>query len=523
MIHRKLALAVAGVLLSTSFSFSQSAPATQPMAEAAQPIDRFSLTVYSSADPATFDPRGNPSNPYGYGAQPQLPGYGVVREIRSIDLAKGINTLRFTDVAAGIDPTTVSFLSMTDPAGTGVLEQNYEYDLVSPQKLLEKYVDKEVILERYVGDGKMESIRGTLMSSNPGGGVVLKTVDGGVRIVNGYNGIQVADAAGLITKPTLVWQLTAVQRGRHDAQVTYQTDGLTWRADYNILLNETDTKADLGAWVTIVNRSGASYPETRLKLVAGDVQRIQPEQRGYARASKQMAAARDASESDMGFQEKSFFEYHLYTLGRTTTLPDNSVKQIELFDAKTDVPVEKVFVYYGLSEQWRHWSAPSPNYDRNLGAEMNKKVDTYVQIDNREQSGLGIPLPAGRVRVYKRDDADKTNEFIGEDVIQHTPKNEKILIKLGSAFDIVGERTQTDFSFSTDDNWAVETFEIKVRNHKKEPVKVIIKENLLRWSNWNIEKSTDAWTKQDFRTIHIPVDVPADGEKVVKYTVRYTW
>ncbi|MGN6727903.1 MAG: DUF4139 domain-containing protein [Tepidisphaeraceae bacterium] len=506
----RLAAALTVSMLWSSFARAQSLPAPEP---------RFNLTVYSSADPATFDPKGNPGGPGYFPPESPLPGYGVVRETRPIDLKAGLNTLRFTNVASGIDPTTVSFLSLTDPAGTAVLEQNYEFDLVSSAKLLEKYVDQKIIVERAGAEGKTESLTGTLLSAAQG--LVLKLDDGSVQILNSYTGVRLADSAGLITRPTLVWQLTAAKAGKQDAQVTYQTDGLTWRADYNIVLNDNDTAADVGGWVTLVNRSGISYPDTRLKLVAGDVQRIERPQRPYAVRGMVMAAKASADES--GFAEKSFFEYHLYTLGRTTTLPDNSTKQIELFEKKLDVPARKIYVYYGLPEQFRNFFAPAPNMDRDLGTEMNKKVDTYLSIDNKEKNGLGIPMPAGRVRVYKRDDADKSEEFIGEDVIQHTPKDETLLIKLGSAFDITGERTQTDFKVNAKAHWATESFTIKLRNHKKEAVTVLVKENLFRWANWEITDASDAYTKQDSRTIHIPVDVPADGEKTVTYTVKYTW
>jgi hypothetical protein len=435
-------------------------------------------------------------------------------------LNEGENTIRFSDVAAGIDPTTVAFQSLTAPDSTSVLEQNYEYDVVSATKLLEKYLGKKISLTQKTDN---RSIAGTLLSSDPSN-VVVQSEDGQTVVVSRseITGIYLAkQETGLITKPTLVWKLDTNKAGKHDAQVTYQTDGLTWRADYNIVVNKDDTAADIGAWVSILNESGASYPNAKLKLVAGDVQRIQPPQAGYA-VGGMMQMAR-ASKADTGFKEKSFFEYHLYTLGRPTSVSDKSTKQIELFPGKSNVPVTKTFVYYGLDAQWRYWIAPEPNQDRNLGTQSNKKVDIYLMIKNSEKNGLGIPLPAGRLRVYKKDEADAANEFIGEDVIQHTPKDEEVLVKLGSAFDIVGERKQTDFNANYDGHLINESFEITLRYHKKEPVHVIIKENLYRWTNWEITKSSDKWEKQDYRTVHIPVDVPADGEKKVTYSVKYTW
>jgi hypothetical protein len=521
---------LAVVTIAPSLTFAQSRPASAPGPRGRDLLDdrpsgAFSLTIYSTADPATFDPQqftqqklANPYNAW----QMKLPGYGVVRETRKIDLKDGENTVRFSDVASGIDPTTVAFRSLTAPQ-TAVLEQNYEYDVVNATKLLEKYLGRKISVLRKTEKAPGAQEQGTLLSADASN-VVLALEGGNVVVISRSEivNITLADSKGLITKPTLVWKVATDKAGPHDAQVTYQTDGLTWRADYNVVINKDDTAADISAWVSILNESGASYPDARLKLVAGDVQRIQPQQDIYAgaRAQQQMAKS---MRSDTGFQEKAFFEYHLYTLGRTTSLANTSTKQIELFDAKNNVPVTKTFVYYGLPESIRYYITPEPNQDRNLGSQSNKKVDIYLKIKNSEQNGLGIPLPAGRLRVYKQDEADKTNEFIGEDVIQHTPKDEELLVKLGTAFDIVGERKQTDFTAEYEKRFITESFEIKVRNHKKEAVTVLVRENLFRWTNWEITKKNADFEKVDFRTIHFPVDVPAGGEKIITYTVKYTW
>jgi hypothetical protein len=490
----------------------------------------FSLTVYSTADPATFDPQqlAQQRLMQGYYGryQLQLPGYGVVREVRPIELQNGENTIRFTDVASGIDPTTVSFRSNTAPNSTSVLEQNYEYDVLSSEKLLEKYLDKNVIIMRREAQNEApKAISGKLLAVDASS-IILQTGDSKQPVTILPRNVDITSVllsdsgSGLITKPTLVWKLTTNRAGKHDALVTYQTNGITWRADYNIVVNERDTAADVGAWVTLLNESGASYPNAKLKLVAGDVQRVRPQQPNAAfRLNNSLEAQAGAG----GFAEKSFFEYHLYTLGRPTSIANNSTKQIELFPPHSDVAINKTYVYYGLGEQWRYWIAPSPGVDQNLGTESNKKVDIYLLLQNSEKNGMGMPLPAGRVRVYKRDDADQSLEFIGEDVIQHTPKDEEVMVKLGSAFDVVGERKQTNFTVNQNGHEMTESFEIKLRNHKKEAVRVIVKENLYRWTNWEITKSSDKHEKQDFRTIHIPVDVPAEGEKTVTYTVKYTW
>ncbi len=482
------------------------------------------VTVYSSADPAGFDPQqfiaqqkmgGNPNFAW------QVPGFGVVKELRKVKLDAGKNDLRFTDVAQFIDPTTVSFADLTHPEGTAVLEQNFEFDLVSPEKLMEKYIDRDISVVLNHGD-TTETVTGKLLSSVQGR-LVLSTPDG-VRIVGG-EGQQVKLGelpGGLITRPTLVWKLTADKGGEHEIRTTYQTSGITWRSDYNMILNEADTKADIGAWVTMMNLSGAAYKNARLKLIAGDVQRIQPQTPRYAGMAKrgmEMAMAAEAP----GFQEKSFFEYHLYTLPRRTDILANTTQQITLFPTARDVNVEKVMVYYGLPEASNWWFTGSPGIDRNLGNQSNPKVDVYVRFKNDQASHMGMPLPKGKVRVYKKDDADGTLEFVGEDLIDHTPKDEKVLIKLGQAFDVVGERTQTNFTIDTTGKTMTDSYKITLRNHKKDAQKVIIKENLFRWSTWEITNKSDPFEKIDARTIHFEVTVPPDGEKTVTYTVKYTW
>ena len=271
-----------------------------------------------------------------------------------------------------------------------------------------------------------------------------------------------------------------------------------------------------------MNQSGARYPDTTLKLIAGDVQRTAKPQRAYAdKRGRTMAGV--AMEENLGFEEKEFFEYHLYTLGRPTTLPDNSTKQIELFPPVLKVPCEKVLVYYGLAQGYRGFFG-SPMTDRNYGgAECNKKVDIYLKFKNKKEIGMGMPLPAGRIRVSKLDPADENLEFIGEDKIDHTPKNETVLLKLGSAFDVVGERRQVDFKIDTRRDWIDETVEVKVRNHKSEPVKVLVKETLYRWVNWKITESTHEYDKPDSRTVHFPVTVEPDGEVTITYAVHYSW
>jgi len=486
-------------------------------AVAAEPIAN-SLTIYSSAQPGAV-----PAESYRYGGRPgyTVPGYAVVRHERELELKAGRNDLRFTDVAGLIDPTTVSFQSLTDPDGTRVVEQNFQFDLVSTEKLLQKFIDREIVVEQTRGEA-VESFAGTLLST--AGGLVLREPDGSVRTLPHYSGVKLPSLpGGLITRPTLVWDVAAKTGGRHIARVAYQTTGITWWADYNLTYAEgsdaNTCKLDVGAWVSILNQSGASYPDARIKLIAGDVHRA-PKQDLVGRAMAARVA--EAADEAAGFEEKQFFEYHLYTLGRPSSLPDNSTKQIELFPSVTGVPCEKTLVYYGQAGMYAGYGG-SPYTDRNFGLAVNKKVDTYLSFKNGQDHGLGIPMPSGRVRVSKLDPADGSLEFIGEDRIDHTPRNETILLKLGSAFDVVGERRQVDYNIDTSRKVITEQIEVKIRNRKDEPVRVIVKENLYRWVNWKIVASTHPFEKQDARTIHIPITVGADEEAVIRYTVRYTW
>jgi hypothetical protein len=483
------------------------AQATEPVANA--------LTIYSGAPAGALSP-----DQFRLDGGGNVPGYAVVRHERALDLATGRSEVRFTDVAGLIDPTTVSFSSLTDPTGTRVVEQNFQFDLVSTERLLEKFIDRDITVEQVRGDG-VERFGGTLLSTRDG--IVLRQSDGTVRTFSHQASVTLPGLpGGLITRPTLVWDVFTQQPGSHVARVSYQTSGVTWWTDYNLTYAELpgeECRLDVGAWVSIVNRSGAGYPDARLKLIAGDVHRAPAASPARAKVMA-MRAAEAAMDSPAGFEEKQFFEYHLYTLGRPTSLPDRSTKQIELFPAVSGVRCERTLVYQGAAD---YGIGGEPYTDRAFGNTGNRKVDVFLRFRNGPENGMGIPLPAGRVRVSKRDPSDGSLEFIGEDRIDHTPRNETLLLKLGSAFDVVGERRQTDFRIETGRKTMTEDIEVRLRNRKDVPVKVLVKENLYRWTQWRIVASTHAHEKQDARTIHIPVTIGADQEAVVKYTVRYTW
>ena len=480
-----------------------------------------SITIYSSARPGGVDvgPMGQ-RNEYGWNGQP-VPGYAVVREVRTMNIAKGRGEVKFTDVAAQIDPTTVSFSSLTDPAAS-VLEQNYQFDLVSPDKLLNRFIDSNIVVNLNRGD-TIERIEGTLLSST-GGMLVLRGTNGLIRMLSGSNDVSLPSLPeGLITRPTLLWDVESEVGGQQEVRVGYQTRGITWWTDYNLVYADGKDAnhgvLDVGAWVSILNQSGGTYSDATLKLVAGDVNRAPVAQAQPMYRMNEMAAA--SGDASMGFQEKSFFEYHLYTLGRPATIPDNSTKQVELFPAARGVPCEKVLVYDAAGDAW--WGYNSVQMDESLGSQSSGDVDVYLRFVNSQEAGLGMPLPAGRIRVNKLDGADGSLEFIGEDVIGHTPKDEKVLVKLGKAFDVVGERTQKDFRLDSSRKMIDETYEIKVRNRKDESVTVIVEEHMNRWSSWEIVKQSAESKKIDSRTVQWEVTLEPGEEKVLNYSVRYTW
>jgi hypothetical protein len=477
------------------------------------------ITIYSKAQAGAISPEqyrpvaGQPA----YYQNQSVPGYAMVRDVREVDLPGKKTILKFQDVAAQIDPTTVQFRSLTDPSGTKVVEQNFQFDLVSRDKLMQKFIDKQVTVERKIGD-KLEEISGTLLSVD--GGLTLKMADGSIRTTNDYGDVKFPDLpGGLITKPTLVWEIYTQKIGKHKAEVAYQTDGITWWADYNLTYREGKNAnagmVDFGSWVSIINQSGASYNDAKLKLMAGDVQRVQPQNATYDSAPRQLKM--EMAESAPAFVEKAFFEYHLYTLNRPATLPQNSTKQLELIPAAKDVPVEKIYVFENGSP-WYGYA----NYDQSFGAQAGAKIGVYLKLENIEKNGLGVPLPAGRVRVNQRDD-DGSLEFIGEDIIEHIAAKEDVLIKLGNAFDVVGERKQIDYQADSTRQFVEEEYEIKLRNRKKQAVEIVVQENLGRGNSWEVLSSSQKWTKENSNKIQFKISLKPDAEQVVKYRVKYSW
>jgi hypothetical protein len=412
-------------------------------------------------------------------------------------LPSGVTELKFGEVAAKIMPHTVHIKSLTDPARLQVLEQNYEYDLLTPQKLLEKFVGKEITILK---DGVEVPI--TILSTNQG--VVYKL---GGRIFTGqpHNLIFPNIPNNLISQPTLVWLLENRGAAPQQIEATYLTQGITWKADYVAVLDSKDKNMDLNGWVTLDNQSGATYQNARLKLVAGDVNRV-IEQRGAADAVRALAEV-SAKASPAPFSEESFFEYHLYSLQRPTTIKDQQTKQVALLSSD-NVPVTKRYFYYGAQQYLR----------QRYGVPIStQKVGTYVEIANKKENRLGMPLPKGVLRVYKAD-TDGSLQFIGEDRIDHTPKDETIKIKMGDAFDIVGERKQTDWRKIAGNLYEV-AFEISLRNHKDERVTVSVVEPMLR--DWEILSSSHSYKKIDAHTAQFDIPIARDGETKLQYRARF--
>jgi hypothetical protein len=454
----------------------------------------------------------------------------LVREQRMISLAKGANRAVIPDVPATIMASSLHFASLTDPAAVRVLEQNYQYDLVSQAKLLEKYVGKSVEFRRLDPETRKETVvTGRLLSalgveampqgmgeapSNPG---LVAEVGGKIEVNPAGRLVLPSLPEGLILRPQLEWLLACDKAGDHKAEISYLASAISWSCDYVALLNKDDNRLDLTGWVTLVNSSGTAFKDAGLKLVAGDVNLAREEYQEAPMAKRSVMAA-----SAPQFKQTDVFEYKLYNLQRRTDIADNESKQIELVSAR-DAAARKLLIYDGLDQNWRYWMG-NPEYrtQENFGQQGNAKVGVYVAFRNDARSGLGMPLPKGRVRVYKKDD-DGREQFIGEDNVDHTPKDEEVRLYLGNAFDVVGSRAQSDFKTLSSGRVVEETIEIKVRNHKREAAEVMVYEHPWRGTQWEIVKSSAPSEKVDQTTLRFPLKVPADGEKPIVYTIRYSW
>jgi len=419
---------------------------------------------------------------------------GLVREVREVKLEQGARELSFADVAAGIDPTSVSLRSLTAPTQLSVLEQNYEYDLLTPHKLLDKYVGQIVEIHTPTNVSKAELLStnegqvyriGDKIYLDPPGRVVLPKVP-----------------ENLVARPTLVWGLQNERSGQHRLDVSYLTRGLSWKANYVLVVESKASKANLNGWVTLNNQSGATYQNAKLTLVAGDVNRVRERFQEVARAPYAMAKTMDAANQ---FEQQGLFEYHSYALNRATTLKDRQTKQLSLM-AASEIPTKRQYVFDGTR---------TPIWLQNR-EKQSGKVDVFLEFANDKASRLGMPLPKGVLRVYQADKAGQL-QFVGEDAIDHTPKDEKVKVKLGQAFDLVGERTQTAYRV-IGERVAESSYQIKLRNHKDEAVTITALERM--GGDWEITQKSQAFKKLDAQQVAFEVTVQPHKEAVITYTVR---
>ena len=459
----------------------------------------------------------------------------VARERVALDLKPGVNRVDFTGIAAHLEPDSVI---LRDPSGRAlqVLEQNYRNDPISQELLLSFYEGKTIDFLAQHGE-RQEIVKGKIIRSGyipsaaysgyqqPAYGQPLIEVDGVLRFGLPGQPLFPSLSGDSILKPTLSWLLETNDPGRFNAEVSYVSGGMSWQADYNLVVSDKSSGKfdvlDMIGWVTMRNQSGKTFEDANIKLLAGDVNKIQPN----AVAGALYAAENKAMRADAmapAVQEKSFDEFHLYTLQRPTTLRDQETKQVEFVRA-TSIHSQRLYVYDGAqTAQYAYYNPEQIRSNPEYGTASNSKIWVMEEFKNSDTNHLGIALPKGKLRFYRRD-TDGHLEFVGENTIDHTPKDETIRVYTGNAFDVVGERKRTNFHVDSAQRWAEESFEIRVRNHKKEPVNVRVVEHLYRWTNWKLTAQTQSSNKTDAQTMEFPVAVAPDGEEVIAYTVHYSW
>jgi len=431
----------------------------------------------------------------------------LVRDVRNLLLSRGTSDLRFIDIAATVNPATVHFRSLTEPSRVNVVEQNYEYDLLEPEKLLRKYVGRDVTLVRTrwdAGVGRQEEVKAHLISYN--NAPVWRI---GNEIVTGMHAdhIRFPELPGnLYVRPTLIWTIDNSGAARHRVEASYLAGKLSWNADYVLTVARDDKTADVDGWVTLTNGSGTSFRNAKLQLVAGDLNRV----RHVLGKMALEEARRDAAAPASQMSQEAFSDYHLYTLGRKTTINNSETKQVTMLGA-TGFPIHKRYVVDGHDFYYHNASHP--------GAPIKDDVQVYYEFKNEERAGLGMPMPAGVVRVYQADSTGGV-QFVGEDRIDHTPKDETLNVKIGNAFDVVCERSQIDFQKIGASTYEVE-YEVTLRNHKSAPVTVQVNEPI--GGTWRMLQASHQWTKTAAWAAQFTVPVAADGTSVLKYRVRVNY
>lgn len=469
--------------------------------------------------------------------------FAVVRQPVALNFESGLSHMRFSDITAHVEPDSVILRDPTGENKLQILEQNYRNDPISEALLLSLYEGKELEFEDPMIHGQV--IKGKVIRSGyvphyaamnrygqqyyyqqmatAGGSTPIIEIDG--KLVFGLPGKPIFPAlvGDTIMKSSFDWLVHSSKTGPVNAELSYVTGGMQWQADYNVVAPPHGDVLDLVGWVTMDNQSGKTFEQAHIKLMAGELSKIQHSEYG----SRDEVAV-NANSSVIGgvnqVQEKAFDEYHLYTLPRVVSLHDRETKQVEFIRA-SQVQSQRVYVYDGAKidpNRYGYYNYEQIRNDRSYGTESNPSVWVMQEIKNTKANNMGMPLPKGRVRFYRRDD-DGQLEFTGENVIRHTPSDETLRIFTGDAFDIVGERRQTDYRVDTNQHWIDESFEIKLRNHKKEAVEVRAVEHMYRCANWDVSKSSDRFDKTDSHTSEFRIRIPADGEKTITYLVHYTW
>jgi hypothetical protein len=471
--------------------------------------------------------------------------FAVVRQTLPLDLKGGVNQLEIIDITSHLEPDSVILRDVKTGRDLRILEQNYRSDVASQGRLLALYEGKTIEFLVQDKDGNRKLMPGKIIRSGytphyqaynaygqqyyqaqqayaaSGSGEPIIEIDGKLQF--GLPGMPVFPALSndTILKPTLSWLLQSDKPGPTSAEFSYVTGGMSWHADYNIVAPVSGNVLEMVGWVTLDNQTGKTFPGAHLKLIAGDVNKINPQNLLGGLAAKSAMMADEVSAPAV--TERSFDEYHLYTLERPTTLYDRETKQVEFVRA-AGIASQRLYVYDGvkIDQNYRGYAQENIRDMENFGIQSNPKIWSMVEFKNSKENHLGIPLPKGRVRFYRRD-IDGQMEFTGENMIDHTPSDETIRLYTGNVFDAVGERKRTYYKIDRNAHWVDESFEIKLRNHKKEPIQVRVTEHLYRWTNWEIQKNSDPFNKLDSKTIEYRVTVPANGEKVVTYTAHYTW
>jgi hypothetical protein len=446
-------------------------------------------------------------------------GFGLVKEVRAMNLRAGRQSVAIEDVPQQIETNSIGIKSLTDPDNFEVLEQNYQYDLISPLAILNKAVGKKIRLTRF-HNGQREVIIGTLLSTpstmvgTPDGGhtytwngMVVRT-DSGEILLNPSGEVSVTELPdGLISKPTLLWDLVTNKAGQHNVELSYLTRGMSWKSDYVLTLDGSGA-ADLKGWVTLNNQSGATFANAKLKLLAGEVNRAERNRGAMAGAPMEM---RDMS-AKSGFQEESLFEYHLYTLQRPTDLRQNETKQVSLLEA-TGVKVSKKLIVDSMMNFGVYYPSEGEIGTGTLSPQVR------IEFINSQNNKLGMPLPMGTVKVYQRDKSGSV-QMLGEDNIKHTPKDETISLVIGRSFDVVAERKRLNFRRLSDRSFE-ETFEVEIRNRKEVPETVIVLER--HYGDWKVVNTSQEWIKLDSTTQQYTVNLKANETKKVTYTVQTRW